>query len=278
MHRISLSSGSLWGLGLGRTLDIAAAAGLDGVELVVDPEVISRGWRWLDSRARDAGVALTSVHPFLYALPPPLDRPSQPEALVRLAEACGVPVVTLHPPLTPDLATPPGQRWLAAMDRAGAMARRAGVSLSVENPPVFRDADQRKLLVRIADLAAFCSARSLAVTYDTAHAWSAGEDVLAALELVLPALVNVHLSDVHLPPPRLERAMLASFVKHHQLPGQGMLPLAELLAVLARSDYQGPITLELSPVALGWPRPALVRDHLAQAATWVRQHLVVAAD
>jgi sugar phosphate isomerase/epimerase len=67
-------------------------------------------------------------------------------------------------------------------------------------------------------------------------------------------------------------------VKHHQLPGQGMLPLAELLAVLARSDYQGPITLELSPVALGWPRPALVRDRLAQAATWVRQHLVVAAD
>jgi sugar phosphate isomerase/epimerase len=267
---VSLSTGSLWGMGLRRTWRLASSAGFDAVELVVDPEVLVRGPAWVRDTAGRSGLAIASVHPFLYALPGYLGAMSSPPRLVRLAAELGAGVVTVHPAITRQMGGPEWQVWCRSMDEARRLAQDAGVVLSVENPPVFTAADRGKALARMADLVDFCMSEGLVVTYDTSHAWSAGDDVLEACRMTSQRLANVHLSDVRLPPARLDRPLLDSFFKHHQVPGEGILPLEAVMALLVGARYSGPLTLELSPFAIGWPRPAAVRNRLAGAVDWVR--------
>ena len=48
--------------------------------------------------------------------------------------------------------------------------------------------------------------------------------------------------------------------RDHQLPGHGVLPLDDVLLRLAQSQYDGLVTLELSPVAVqAWWRPASLK-------------------
>ncbi len=268
---VSLSTASLWGVGIGRTVDLAAQAGCQGIELVFDPEVLVRGSAWVLKRARAAGIAITSVHPFLYALPGTLGRFCAPMELVKLAEAVGAPVVTVHPPAVRDRRAAHWTHWLRAMEAARELAADCGVSVSLENPPVFSTADRQKVLSRIDELAAFCEERDWAVTYDTSHAWSAGDEVVHGCRRVIGRLANVHLSDVKMPPGWLDRPFLDSIMKHHQLPGVGILPLEATLQALLTSGYRGPVTLELSPLALAWPHLERAQSRVAAAVAWVRE-------
>ncbi len=254
-------------------MDLAARAGCRGIELVLDPEVLARGSAWVVRRAKDAGVSISSLHPFLYELPGRLARFSSPRMLVQIASDIGCPVVTVHPPAIRDRAHPRWAAYLNAMEEAQVLAARSGVRLSLENPPLFSKADEAKVLGRIEDLAGFCEERGWEITLDTSHAWSAGDDVLAACRRVLGRLVNVHLSDVRRPPRWLDHPLLDSTCQHHQVPGEGVLPLEDLLQLLLAHGYRGPLTLELSPMALGWPLPRAIARRLAVAVTWVEERL-----
>jgi len=81
------------------------------------------------------------------------------------------------------------------------------------------------------------------VTLDTCHVGANSEDLLAVYEVVRPLLKNVHLSDAR---------HHGQHVQTHIMPGEGGLPLKELLATMARDGYDGLITLELHPREVGF--------------------------
>jgi sugar phosphate isomerase/epimerase len=85
--------------------------------------------------------------------------------------------------------------------------------------------------------------------------------------------VNVHLSDLRPPPWPLSTPHLHTYLKHHQIPGNGQLPLADFLGRLAADGYCGPITLEISPVALCIWWPPSVKSRLARCVAYVRRTL-----
>lgn len=121
-------------------------------------------------------------------------------------------------------------------------------------------------------LLAFSQAHDCGIVLDTAHASNSSSTLLQTCTVLRERLVNVHLSDV-VPGGWWTRfSYLRSIFSHHQPPGRGTLPLRDLVASLARSDYRGLITLELSPVALRfWSLPAtrrILRRSLNTCRQW----------
>ena len=75
-------------------------------------------------------------------------------------------------------------------------------------------------------------------------------DLVRAYAAVKGRVVNVHLSDLLRGRLIPDWKPLYTFFRHHQMPGQGVLPLAEFVRSLVASGFSGHLTLEVSPVAL----------------------------
>jgi sugar phosphate isomerase/epimerase len=105
---------------------------------------------------------------------------------------------------------------------------------------------------------------------DTSHAATTSYSLAEAYQLLADRLVNVHLSDMRSPPWPFRTPYLHTYLKHHQIPGDGQLPLADLLGRLAADSYRGPITFEISPVALRIWWPPGVKRQLARCVAYVR--------
>ena len=146
----------------------------------------------------------------------------------------------------------------------------SGPCLAVENKAIRSAVHREYALSPLRRLRAFADRYDLGLVLDTTHAGTAGEDLLQARQTFDGRLVNVHLSDMggKVPLARLPRAQ--ALLGEHRFPGAGDLPLANLLADLAREGYTGPVTLEVNPhEAYAWWPPA-VRRRLAQAVAWMK--------
>jgi sugar phosphate isomerase/epimerase len=236
--RISLSTGSLYHRGLAYTLALARDAGFDGVELVVGLDYALGGVARVQRLVRAAGIPVESIHP------PFISFPGWPRAvalrmlrLVELARAVEAPVIVLHTPVIRGLQSPRAMRYSYSLQVARIAAGAGGPALGLETTQ-YSWREQRFHLDNPALLAAFAAERGCAITYDTCHAGANGEDLLATYELIAAELVNVHLSDVE---------WLNGVPKTHRIPGNGALPLRELVGRMARDGYAGPLTLELHP-------------------------------
>lgn len=257
--RISLSTGSLYHRGLAYTLALARDAGFDGVELVVGLDYALGGVTRVTRLVREAGIPVYSVHPPFVRFPGwPRQVALRMLRLVELARAVEAPVVVLHPPLIRGPQTPRALRYSYSLRLAQIAASVDGPTLGLETIQ-YNKREQRYYLDDAATLAVFAAERGCGITYDTCHAGANGEDILASYELVRPALVNVHLSDVE---------WRDGYPRTHRIPGAGALPLRALLGCLARDGYDGPLTLELHPrfvPLLSRSRQlAMLRDTLAR--------------
>ena len=83
-------------------------------------------------------------------------------------------------------------------------------------------------------------------------------DVLALYERLKERIVHLHLSDYD--------------GREHRLPGQGHLPLAELLQRMSLDGYCGAIVIETCPQALGAGDDKQVRKKLGEALQFCREH------
>ncbi|MGD8624227.1 MAG: TIM barrel protein, partial [Anaerolineae bacterium] len=101
MPTIAFSTGSLHTYGLARVFDLAAEAGFDAVEVLIDD-------RW-DSR--------------------------QPEYLQRLVDASGLPVAVVHSPFVPHVPGWPADS-LGRLRQAAALARALGAGVVVTHLPL----------------------------------------------------------------------------------------------------------------------------------------------
>ena len=267
--KLSVSTGTLYIYPLRAVFRWARQAGFDGLEVVVNPQVIARGGEGVRRLAAAEGLPIFSVHPTVVPLPGWRERHGGAAPTIRLACEAGAPVVVMHTPRAASLDAGEGLAFRRRIETWGAWLAGTGTRLAVENKAVRRATDLDYALTPLDRLRAFADQYDVDLVLDTAHAGSAGDDLLAARRVFGSRLANVHLSDLGpvlpLAPPRL-----AGAVADHLFPGAGSLPLAGLMADLAHGGYEGPVTLELNPLALHFWWPPAIRRHLARAARWMR--------
>jgi len=266
--KLSLSTGSLYFYPLRAIFRIAKETGFAGVELVATPEAFLRGGSYVRRLSKEYGLSVFSVHPpLLYSRW--CDVGKLVPRLVNLARESGCSLVVLHPPKkAKDLSQGEGRRYVEAVK---ANHQRQGVRIAVENRAFFMEKDKYLALSDLRELRAFADEHDLGMVLDTAHAGTSTYNLLEAYDIFNARLVNVHLSDIRHLPPLLDSPYLHTYIKHHQMPGQGWLPLMELVQALNRDGYNGPLTLELSPVALGIWWPPRARENLKKCVALIRE-------
>lgn len=258
--RISFSTGTFYHRGLAYSLNLAHETGYDGVELVVGAREIFEGTAPYQRAVAASDVPILSVHPPFYPLPGWPRRFTQ--AIPRVAsitQALGAELCVVHTPFLAGTDTPRAQRYSAGL-HAGLDAGGQHVVIALESSQ-YNLRQRRYLLDDLRALVDFALECGCAVTFDTCHAGANGEDLLACYEIVRPALRNVHLSDV---------VWRDGRPRTHRLPGEGALPLAAFLGLLARDGYDGLITLEVHPREAGLLNRTHSARRLKKALDFVR--------
>lgn len=271
--RILFATGALYLHPLRVAFETARAAGCDGVELDVSPASLLRPPAAIARLATDTGVPVLAVHPPLFDLPGWQHERKALPRLIELALTVGASTIVIHPPKAMRLESSRAAAFAARLLDARRRLEGTGTQVTVENPGFFRPRDQLYAYYRPPALRRLAVQCDVGLTLDTTHAGSSPFPLMETYAIMRDRLAHIHLSDLCQPPRWLDRPWLDSYVKHHQLPGAGTLPLQSFLGAVARDGFRGDITLELSPTALETWSLARTRDHLANAATAARRWL-----
>lgn len=274
---IALSTGSLHTYGIARVFTLAAEAGFEAIEILVDHRWDTRQPGYLKRVSVGSGLPIVAVHsPFVPSVPgwpgDPLGRLRQSAALAQELEAS---VVVAHLPLrihgvkieffglsTRPLSLPlplpvSGDYRHFLLNGLARFEDEEGVCVAVENMPARRILGRRLEIHSLNTLDALAGLPHL--TLDTTHLATWGMDPVDAYERLKARVVHVHLSDFD--------------GKEHLLPEQGHLPLAEFLRRLKRDGYQGAVSLELRPEVLQAEEEEQALVHLQRAIAFCREHL-----
>jgi sugar phosphate isomerase/epimerase len=269
--KFSLSTGTLYPYPLRQVFRWARQAGFDGVELVINPEAVMRGGRAVRRLAQDEGVELLSAHPTILPLPGWRERDGGMARTIELAREAGIGQVVMHTPRSRGLDEGEGLVLRRRIERWQRQLAGSDPRLAIENKAIRAEAHRHYALTPLDRLRAFAERYDLGLVLDTAHAGTAGEDLVQARRLFGDRLVNVHLSDLGGSVPLAKLPLVHRFFGEHRFPGMGDLALSELLSDLGSGGYTGLVTLEVNPwsVRAWWP-PAVQR-YLARASRWVVQ-------
>ena len=259
--KVALSTASVYPESTAAAFEIAARLGYDGVEVMV----------WTDPVSQD------------------------PEALKRLADYHGVPVVAVHAPCLIITQRVWGTDPWAKLVRARNAADTLGAKTVVVHPPFRWQRDYARDFVRgIARMAEETDvrfavenmfplrARGRAVTpyspdwdptsedfrhftIDLSHTSVSQSDAMDMMRTMSDRLAHVHIAD-GIGAPRDE----------HMVPGRGSQPCAELLETLAREGFDGTIVVEVN-TRRAESRADREAD-LAEALAYTRLHFVAPAD
>jgi len=270
--RISLSTASLYLYPLRRVFALGRETGYDGLELALGPGPIPQDGSALRQLSQEYGLPIFSMHPPMVPLPGRSHHRLLPQ-MMRLAHELGCPLVVIHAPKARSLSEGLGAEYAAAVEACVEGWKEGSPRLCLENQAVFRAEDRSYALCRPQNLCRFADRLDVLITLDTAHAASFPYELGEAYEALAERLVNVHLSDfregLSIPP----WFNLHSYFKHHQIPGEGDLPLMPFLKRLKGDVYDGIITVEVSPFSLQAWRPAKVRENLRRCLDFVREAL-----
>jgi sugar phosphate isomerase/epimerase len=266
--RLSFSTGTLYHFPLRTTFALAHEAGFEGVELVLGPEVTLRGAAYVRQLSQEYSLAVLSVHPPMIPYPGRGKAARVLPRLVSLAEQVDCDLIVLHTPKTADAADPRWTEFVAALTR---QRSNTGVRISLENAGIFWESDVHYILHDVRRLRAFADRYDLPLTFDTAHAGTSAYELLEAYALVDGRVVNVHFSDLAHRRIFPDWPPLYTFFTHHQMPGEGVLPLTEFVHMLLATGYSGIFTVEVGPTAIQAWSPSRVREGLANLVQYVRR-------
>jgi sugar phosphate isomerase/epimerase len=278
---VILSTGSLFNFDVDTAMGLAAEAGYDGIELMIDwrretyqPEHLQK----LIARHRLPILAIHSPFARMFMPDWPRDPVESIQRSVQLAETVGARTVVAHPPerwlrfqavmvspgrdrkvTVPLPVIGPGKlgRWLK--EGLPAFQAKTKVKIAIENMPC------RRLGPFQLEPHHFSTPQQLNqfqyLTLDTTHVGTRYTDLLAFHQQLESRVAHVHLSNFN--------------GKEHQLPQSGMLPLADLLRRLVQQQFQGLISLELSPSSLQVEDETRLRHHLRASLAFCRETLGV---
>jgi sugar phosphate isomerase/epimerase len=275
---IILSSGSLFNFDLDTVFVLAAETGFDGLELMVDYRRETYHLPHLQKLITNYQLPILAVHsPFAGAPSPwPTDPVAIIEQSVSLAAEVGAQTVVVHPPSRwlrlQALIIGPSRSWKRTVPLPVVGPGRLGHWLQHELPDF-----QAKTLVKVAlenmpfrslgpwllnphhfntpaQLAQFAH-----LTLDTTHVGTWRKDLLDTYRQIRAKVAHIHLSNYN--------------GQEHQLPHNGSLPLAQLLAELTKDQFAGLITLEFGPVSLQANDELKLKQNLQASLTFCREIL-----
>jgi sugar phosphate isomerase/epimerase len=246
--KILFSTGSLYYLPIQEVFLLAAEAGFDGCDLVIDRRFNQPDYAENVKACLDI-LPVGSVHAPYAKIPAWKNHREALKQSVKIGEALGAEVVNFHPPswFSFELGF---LRWFKKVSDFQKELGLDGLSLTLENMSLI---GKRLMLAPYflndyRDLIDFGVKKNLCFTFDTTHVGTFGEDPIEAFIRYFRTgrLKNIHLSDC--------RAL-----KSHLFLGKGDLPLAKLLNTMRRLGYDGMVTLEISPDELPKAREWLVK-------------------
>lgn len=259
--KVALSTVSVYPEGSAAAFEIAGRLGYDGVEVMVMTDPTSQDPEALRRLSDHYGVPILAVHAPCLLVTQRVWGTDPWQKLVRAKEAAerlGSETVVVHPPF----------RWQRdyAKDFVRGLARmgdETDVKFAVENMYPWR--------ARSREIAAYAPGWDVRdedyphTTLDLSHTAVSGSDALTMAADLGDSLVHIHLADG-----------LGSSRDEHLIPGRGTQPCGELLEGLARRSYSGTVVVEVTT------RKAANRAEreadLAEALAFARLHLVVSED
>ena len=153
-------------------------------------------------------------------------------ALIRAAKEAGIRVAVLHPssePITDEERPLRLKKSRENILKLASLCRECGLLLAVENLP------RTCLCNRAEEMIALLEGTGAGIVFDTNHALA--EDNLTVLSSLIDSglpIHSLHISDY-------------DFVdERHRLPGDGVTPWQDILALLERGGYTGPLMYEVS--------------------------------
>ena len=277
MSTITLSTGSLHTYGISRAFELAAEAGFEAMEVLVDHRWDSRQPAYLKRLSRENGLPIVAVHnPFVPHVPGwPSDQLGRLRESAALARELGAAVVVTHLPLRLrgirieffglskgpillPLPLPVSKDYdHFLLNGLARFEEEEGVLIGVENMPA------KRILGRRADIHSLNTLDHLSgmphLTLDTTHLGTWDLDPVDVYERLKARVVHVHLSNFD--------------GEEHRLPQDGHLPMAEFLQGLERDVYAGAVSVELNPDVLHAEDEGQVRVRLRSAVAFCREHL-----
>jgi sugar phosphate isomerase/epimerase len=271
---ILLSTGSLYLYGVRRVFELAAEAGFDGIEMLIDNRVDTWQIENLARLSSDTGLPIAALHaPFMLNMAFwPAAEGERIERTVGIAERLSADVVVAHLPtrwlysvlITPHRRFPVPHFWRP--NRAAAawyeqtlpfLQAETRVKIAIEIMPmhrIFRWPINAHLWNTLAEWSEFEH-----LTLDTTHCATWGVDPQVAYDRAAGRVAHVHLSNFD--------------GRQHLLPHQGKLNLAKFLRHLRGQGYQGHVAVETGPEAMEAFDLRRVRTNLAASLAFCRDHL-----
>lgn len=248
--RFSFSSGSFPTYSLPAIFELGSQAGADAIEVMLTPRLLNQGPTRLRFLEEGYNLPIASVHSVLRLRETTNEQLVQDildsARLVRKLECCQTMVV--HLPHRSDVHLT--SLWLETIQEAAEILKDSRAKVSIENPDPPPDDLQEDDWLSITRWKVVSQEFGTGATFDTSHAAASGWDLLGYAEAPHRALDNIHLSDVG--GKTYTAGLLNSLLHAHRPPGTGNLQIERFLARLAQTDFNGLITLEISPLRVPW--------------------------
>ena len=151
------------------------------------------------------------------------------------------------------------ERLVGPMRRAADRAAAVGVKLALENHGDLRASDILDLLARV-------DRPNVGVCLDNVNLVRVGDDMLEGTRALAPHTLLVQLKDHPPGDPTVWGGPTCTVL------GEGIAPLAEILGILDRAGFDGPVCVELASLGDG---PADELAMVEQSVAWLREHVPV---
>jgi len=258
---VALSTASTYPESTATAFEIAGRLGYDGVELMVWTDPVSQDLEAVRRLADYHGVPVLALHAPCLLITQRVWGTDPWAKLVRAqqtAEALGAGTVVVHPPFRwqRDYA----KDFVTGVER---MANETAVRFAVENMFPLR-ARGREVVPYAPDWSPV-DQDYRHVTLDLSHTATAQTDALAMADALGDRLAHVHIADG-----------LGSSRDEHLVPGRGSQPCAELLGGLSIRGFDGVVVVEVSTRRA--PDRADREGDLAEALAFTRLHLALGRD
>lgn len=252
--RLALNASTLQPTPLEQKVQVAAEAGYDGIELWLDE--VTRyadgggSPRDLGQRIADAGLEVPNVIGIWNAMPADdAERPAALEAarhqLDLAAQARAKHIAAVPTPDREDI----DLLWAAERYRElMAVGDEFGVTVAIEFVGFLRGIHR---LGQAAAVAIEARRRDACLVADTFHLYRGGSEFDGVRHLSGDFIAVFHFNDAPADPPAAQQGD-----EHRVMPGDGILPLVQLLRDLRNIRFSGVLSLELFNRAL-WERPPL---------------------
>ncbi|MGW8381110.1 sugar phosphate isomerase/epimerase [Streptomyces sp. ODS28] len=259
--KVALSTASVYPESTATAFEIAARLGYDGVEVMVWTDPVSQDVEALRRLSDFHGVPVLAVHAPCLLITQRVwstDPWTKLQKARAAAESLGASTVVVHPPF----------RWQRSYAREFVngiwrMADETDVRFAVENMYPWRYRD-REMMAYAPDWDP-TQDDYRHFTLDLSHTATARSDALAMLDRMGDRIGHIHIADGN-----------GSAKDEHLVPGRGKQPCGDLLGRLAAQGFDGHVVVEVNTrrAMSGAER----EEDLAEALAFTRLHLAAASD